>query len=317
MLEYAQAVHYAIIAIIGTFSPLAGGIGGGIASLATLEAINVQPRAKHEIMRASLIGLALIETSTLLALIVTLMLFVRAESTPITIIAEGGIALAIGITSFVAGIVSSFPVRKAVMSIARQPFFAQKILNLMLITQSIIQTPVILGLLVAIFINVQIDTLQSSNQSWSLLGVGLTIGLGSLGPTLGLANFGQVACNSLGIHRESYGKILPFVFLSEAIIETPLIFAFLISLIIMLVITPTASNDSLSIIRSISAAFCMGIGTLSPGINSSKIASQACQQIANNPQSYPTLSQTSIFGQGLIDAAAVYALLISFGIIFL
>ncbi len=314
MLQLAPTLHYVIIAVIGTLSSFAGGVGGGISSLAALDAINIQPRAQREITRACLVGLALIETAAILALIMAFLLFLQPTITLESVVAEIGIALSIGITSFITGIVSSFPVKKAVFSTARQPFFAQKILNLMLITQSLIQTSVILGCLVAIFIYLQIASVQSITHSFSLVAAGLAMGIGSIGPTLGLARFAQVACDCVSINRKSYGKILPFVFMSEAVIETPLIFAFLVALIIIIT-APSVRNELVTIARMLAASLCIGIGTLSPGLSSSKTASAACQQIACNPQHYSSISQASIFGQGLIDAAAVYALLISLFII--
>jgi F-type H+-transporting ATPase subunit c len=315
MLQLAPSIHYSLIGIIGTISAFAGGVGGGLSSLAALDAINIQPRAHREITKTCLIGLALIETASILALIMAFLLFLQPSMNLAASIAEIGIALSIGTTSFITGIVSSFPVQKAVLSTARQPFFAQKILNLMLITQSIIQTAVILGFLISIFIYSQLPIIQSLIHALSLVAAGLAMSLGAIGPTLGLARFAQVACSCVSINKKSYGRILPFVFMSEAIIETPLIFSFLIALIIIIT-TFTPTYESITIARMFAASLCIGIGTIAPGLSSSRTASAACQQIACNTQRYSSISQASIFGQSLIDAAAIYALLISLLIIF-
>ena len=81
--------------------------------------------------------------------------------------------------------------------------------------------------------------------------------------------------------------------------------------------TPMKNETAFAAVRMMSAALCIGIGTLAPSLSSSKTASAACNQIAHNPQNYSMLSQTSMFGQGLIDAAAVYALLVSLLILFI
>ncbi len=316
MIELAYILHYANIMIITVLSSLGCGIGGGLTSIASLEAINIQPRAKGEIARASLIGLALIETAAILALIITFMIFTTKNITLYTALAECGVTLAVGVTSLIVGIVSSFPVQEACLSIARQPFFSQRILNLMLITQSIIQTAIIFGFLIALLIKFQIPTVETLTQGCVLCAGGLALGLGAIGPTIGLGKFAQQACMSVSVNRKAYNQILPFVLMSEAIIETPLIFAFLIALIITL--TGSARSDTtITIIQMFAAALCIGIGTFSPGLSSSKTASTACHQIAHNPQQYSALSQTSMFGQGLIDAAAIYALLISLAILFI
>ena len=66
-----------------------------------------------------------------------------------------GIAFAISLSGFVLGLVSALPAQQAVLAIARQPFFSQKIFRFMLITQSIIQTPIVFGFIIAMFIKDQ------------------------------------------------------------------------------------------------------------------------------------------------------------------
>jgi F-type H+-transporting ATPase subunit c len=315
MIDLTLIVHYANIMLVGILGSLGCGIGGGLTSIASLEAINIQPQAKGEITRASIIGLALIETAAILALISTFMIFTTKEVTFYKVIAECGITLAVGITAFTAGIVSSYPVQKACYSIARQPFFSQQISNLMLITQTLIQASIIFGFLIGLFISLQLPTVKTLAHGVILASGGLALGLGAIGPTIGLGKFAQQACMAVSINRKAYNQILPFVFLSEAVIETPLIFAFLIALIITF-IGPAKGEDPLTVVRIFAAAIAIGIGTFSPGISSSITASSACHQIAYNPQQYPILSQTSLFGQGLIDAAAIYALLISLAILY-
>jgi F-type H+-transporting ATPase subunit c len=318
MFDLAFILHFASIALIIILCTLGGGIGGGLTGEAVIEAINIQPRAQGQILKTSIIGLALIETASILALIITFLLFKEKSLENFTLtngVAKIGIALSIGITSLFVGIVSALPVRKSCLAIARQPFFSQKILNLMIITLSIIQTPVIFGFLIALFINFQISSSSIFYESIRFLAAGIAISIGSIGPVLGLAKFAEKACYSLSINRNSYDVIIPFVFMSAAIIETPLIFAFLVSLIITL--TPLSNENPLAAIRMISAALCIGLGTLAPSLSSSKTATAACQEIAYKPQHYSLLSQASMFGQGLIDAAAVYALLIALMIIFI
>lgn len=320
MTEYAALLPYVSIAFIATFTTLGVGIGSGKASLAAVEAINIQPRAKNEINRTTIIGLALIETAAILSLIICFMFF-RKPVNPENMVYSGivyvGIACAVGITGFVVGLVSSYPVQKACLSIARQPFFSQKILNIMLITQSIIQTASIFGFLIAMLINLQMDSITTLTHSIILCASGIAIGFGSIGPAVGLGRFARTACRSISVNRKAYDRILPFIFMSVAIIETPLIFAFLISLILTGSGKSYQDENMLGAFRALCSALCIGIGTLSPGLSSSKTAASACKQISRNPDNYSALSQTSMFGQGLIDAAAVYALLVSLLILFL
>jgi len=67
----------------------------------------------------------------------------------------------------------------------------------------------------------------------------------------------------------------------------------------------------------LASALCVGISNIIPGINSGRIASKACNEIALNPATYSGLSRTSMIAQGFIDSIAVYGWLISLLLIFL
>lgn len=315
MIEYAIAIHYITIAFIAILSVLGGGIGGGMASQTTIQAINIQPKAKNEIIRITLLGLALIETAAILALIIILFLFSQHAISLASASAQLGIACSIGIASFVIGIVSAFPVQEACKSVARQPFFSQKIFNLMLITQSIIQTGVIFGFLISLIIYIKLPYLISVNQGLTLAAAGIALGLGCIGPAIALSSFSSAVCKNVSVNKKAYERLLPFTFISSAMIETPLIFVFLIALVIVF-FAPASSNFTV-LAKMYAAALCISLGTLAPSINSAKVASSACNQITIAPQQYSILYQVSIFSLGLIDASAVYALLVSLIIIFL
>lgn len=307
----------ASIGTIVSLISLSVGLSSGNASIAALRAIDIQPGAKNAISKATIIGLALIDTAAILALIITVLLFVKNPG-QYNGIAHAGIVFAIGLPGFFVGLTSSYPLIETCYSIARQPFFSQKIINLMLITQSIIQTPLIFGFLISLLILNKTTELTSLAESITIFSSGIAFGIGSIGPTLGLGDFARHACRNISISRNAYNSLISFTFLSQAVIETPLIFALLISLLLT---TQTSFNNEQHILlvsaKALGAALCIGLGTLSAGISSSKIASNACKQIAINPSLYRILSQTSLFGQGLIDATAVYALLISLFIVLL
>lgn len=313
MIEFAGLLHNLAIGTIATATSVGVGLSGGKASKMTLDAIDMQPEAQADIVKMSTIGLALIETAGIIGFITALLLLGDAPAEHqawYVSIAECGIACAVAISGLAVSLASMLPVQQACIATARQPFFSQKILNLMLITMSIIQTPVLFAFILGLIIKTQLSGLEDLPNAVRLFATGLCIGLGSIGPSIGLARFAQVACQSLGINRTIYDKILTFTFISEAIIETPLIFAFVTS--IMLALTPiTSANSELAMIACLAAAFCSGMGTLATSIGSSNTASAACRQIAQTPESYNILSRASMISQALIDAAAVYALLIS------
>lgn len=321
MEHISSFLHYGTIFFIIGATSLGTGIGGGRATVKALDALNVAPKSFPEIFRTLIIGLALIETSAILGIVIGLILiFGQTIPDPNTLlftsIGQLGIACSVGVTGALVGLLSALPVQEATYAISRQPFFSNKILNSMLLTQSIIQTPIIFSFLTALFINGQLASTTSLANGIRLFASGLCIAIGSLGPTIGLARFAQVANKCIAFNRNAYSTLMPFIFVSQAIVETPIIFALLITIILLF--TPIKpNNEILGAISCLATAFCAGLGTFGPGISSGKIASAAVKEIAMNPQNSSTISRISILGQSIIDAAAMYALLVALIIIIL
>lgn len=303
-------IHFLTIALTVAIPSLGVGIGEGLASKTAIASINIAPKAANDIVRVAILGTALIETAAIIG--VTIAGYLLFGSTPADPfyghIAELGIAAAICLSGFTIGLASSFATQEACKAIARQPFFADKIVRFMLITQSIIQTPILFSFIVALFIYSRAAQATSLPASLMLIAAGLCIGLGSIGPALGLGTFAKYACRAIGMNRHAYGSIFSFTIISQAIIETPIIFALVTAL--MLILFP-AQSTILSGIAFLSAALCMGLGTLGSGLASGHTASRACKQIALRPDSYGALSRTSMFAQGLIDTCAIYTFLIA------
>jgi F-type H+-transporting ATPase subunit c len=207
-------------------------------------------------------------------------------------------------------------VQESCFAIARQPFFQEKIIRLMLLTQSIIQTPIIFAFIVAMLIKNQALYAVALIDALRLVAGGLCIGLGCIGPALGLSIFARTACKSLGINRSIYNNLLSFTLVSQAIIETPIVFSFVISLI-LITFGSNHQSPALAIATTLGAAFCMGIGTLGPGISSGKTAATACERITQTPEQYLLLSRLSMLGQGIIDTGAIYAFTIAMLLLFL
>lgn len=308
--------YYITVALPVVLSTLGAGIGQGLIGKKALEAIHVQPEASEQISKICIIGTALTETTGILGIVTSLMLLIS----PMTIhpyygtLGLLGIALAVGVSGFIVGITSSLPAQAACESTARQPFMHTKILNLMLITQTLIMTPNIFGFLIALLIKNKISAATTLPLALQLFASGLSIGLGCIGPAIGLSLFAYAACSAIGYNKKAFGKILTFTFIAEAIIETPLIFALLIALSII-----SINIQDMSFIKSFSlvaAAICIAISTIAPGISSGRIGATTCQQISFHAHQYAALSKTTMLALALIDTCAIYGLLTSIMLIF-
>lgn len=313
-------VHAMTIALIVAVTAISVGIGEGMTGKAVLEALITQPKARAEISRTFLLGMTLIETAGVLGLVMSIMLLVENTGSTVhsaySYYAELGILFAVGLSGFILGIVSSYPASAACHAVARQPFFTPKIQIMMLLTQSIMQTPLIFAFMVSMLIKMQAASITDLGQALRLIGSGLSIGLGSVGPTIGLALIARQACTAMGINKYAYSTLFPFAIMSQAIVESPLIFA-LITSMFMLLNKTGATLSLLSGISFLSAGLCMGLGTLMPGIGSGRTASQACQGIALNPDASTQLFRASLISQVLLETGSIYALLVAFFIMIL
>ncbi len=317
--DFTEFFYFAAIALTTAINAIGVGIGQGLTSTAAIEGINQQPSARSEIIKTAILGMALIETAAVMGTVVSFWLLIQVLNTANSYyanLAGIGVAFAICCSGFVLGLVSSMPARAACYSVARQPFFSQQIIRFMMISLSLLQTPIIFGFIIALFIQAQAVSITTMRDSLRLIASGICMGIGSIGPAIGLAFFSQKACQGIGMNRRAYGQIFSFTLISQAIIETPIIFALMIS-ISLLFLTPSVQQENLiDGIALFAAGLCTGLGTIGAGISSGRTATAACAQIIKNPEMYGSLSRVSMLAQGLIETAALYAVLISFILIF-
>ena len=236
MMLTPQIIHFCTAALTVVLSSLGTALGQGIAGIGTIKALNRQEMGRPQTMRALLIGLALIESGGILALVIALMLLFTGHGEEMTwgiAWAEMGIGVSLGLAAAVVGIASGFAVRAACASTMRQPFFAQKIITLMLLSQSMIEAPVIFAFIIALMIKAAIHPALGTFEGVKLFAAGLVMGLGCIGPSIGQAFFTTASCSSVGTNRKAYKSLFAFSLLNQAIIETPVIFCLLLSVLLI------------------------------------------------------------------------------------
>lgn len=67
---------------------------------------------------------------------------------------------------------------------------------------------------------------------------------------------------------------------------------------------------------AIGAGICMGIGAIGPGIGEGNAVGKALEGMARQPEAAGTLRSTMIMGCAIAETTGIYALLISFLILF-
>lgn len=313
-LSFPLFIHFTVIAACTVCAAIGVCFGQASATTAAFTAINRQPTLQPAIVRTMTLAIALIETGVVLGLLLSFLLFSQGTPTLPQALAEIGIGLAIALPGLAIGLAASLPAYSALLSTARQPFLAKKISNFMLLTQSLIQTPLIFGFIIALLIRGQLESVTTISQGLALIGAGIAIGCGSIGPAIGGGHFTKTACASLAVNKLAYSKLFTFTFISQAIIETPVIFA---SIIALYLVTIATSIPAPTIIGLAYLAFgaCIGFGTFGAGISSGRSAAAAAIQIARYPHMYSLFSRASLMAQGLIDTCAIYAFIIALWLI--
>lgn len=315
MISIASFIHYFSVILPVVSTGLGVSLGQGITSKAAFDAINRQPDVKKDINKAALLSLAFIETAGIFGFMLSILLFFQNVDTLYQSISQLGVAFAISITGFIISLVSAMPASFAIISISRQPFISKKIFNLMVLSQSLIQTPLAFSFIIALLIRNQVNYVTTLDQAIALLASGLCIGLGSIGPGVGVGIFTKSACQSTGINSHAYSKLVTFTVISQAIIETPVIFSSIISFLLLRGGYVTLNTEIFYIVY-LAAAFVMAIGALGPSIASGRVAAVASKQIAYDLSNYGTLARASLIAQGIIDTGVIYAFIVSLTLMF-
>ena len=72
----------------------------------------------------------------------------------------------------------------------------------------------------------------------------------------------------------------------------------------------------LKAICALAAGLCMGIGSIAPALGEGRVVSQALEGMARQPETADNLRINMILGCAITETTGIYALLISFLILF-
>jgi F-type H+-transporting ATPase subunit c len=304
-------LHY-IGAMLGiAIGALGSGVGLGIAGAAIQEAQTRQPAAENHIFKTMIIGLSLIESGAIISLVVTLLLlFGRPAVITWEIgIIELAIGSAIGIAAGAISIASSLVVKASSKSIARQPLFANKFITFMLITQSIIEAPIIFTFIVGFLMHGKLASDLTMEGALAIVAAAIVMAVGCIGPAIGQAIFAQAANEAVGRNKDAYAKIFTYTIVMQGFIETPIIFCLLFALI-MLYGGPVGGATTLSATKSLVAALCMGIASIGSAAGIGYVGSKGCYQLALEPSLYSVLIRTTLLSAAFIESTTIYAFII-------
>ena len=68
--------------------------------------------------------------------------------------------------------------------------------------------------------------------------------------------------------------------------------------------------------KALAAALAIGLGTLGPGLGQGMLAAKAMEAIGRNPEAAGKITPLMFIGLAIVESLAIYALVISFIILF-
>ncbi len=236
-----------------------------------------------------------------------------------------GAGLSVGIASISAGVGEGITAGESAKALARQPKSSDSLVKSMLISQAVTETGAIFSLVVALLLLFGGSLEMLTSVGWvkaaTLLGAGLAIGMGSMGPGFGSGYAGAQALKAIGRNPKHSNIITSNMLVGQALAQTDAIFALVVALLLIYSVPMPSADATVShlVMKSIAilgAGISIGIGTFGPGAAIGFVAGKANDSLGRFPQNRGIIMRTMFLGAAVSESTALYALVISFLLIF-
>jgi ATP synthase F0 subunit c len=148
-----------------------------------------------------------------------------------------GAGLSTGLAAIGSGLGSGLAAGESVKGVARQPETFSQVTTTMLVGQAVSQTPCIFGLLISFVL--MFKAFPESNTisaSMTLLGAGLCMGFGGIGPGIGNGLSAQGAIKWVARNIAAAGDLMRTMLVAQAVSQSTAIYAMVVSLVLLFVI---------------------------------------------------------------------------------
>jgi F-type H+-transporting ATPase subunit c len=222
------------------FGALGSGIGSGFAGGQACTGIARQPAASSRLTTNMLIGSAVCQTPAIFAMVVALMLmFMDFSNGPLlpTWAALIGAGLSTGLAAIGSGYGGGLAAGASCEGIARQPNTVTNVTTTMLVGQAVAQTPSIFGLLVSFILMFKVFPESTSlSAAMALLGAGISMGFGGIGPGIGNGMAAEGAVRWVARNVENAGDLMRTMLVGQAVSQSTAIYAMVVSLVLIFVV---------------------------------------------------------------------------------
>ncbi len=222
------------------FGAIGSGLGSGFPGKEACLGVARQPAAAGQLTTTMLVGSAVCQTPTIFAMVVALILmFWDSGNAPLhpTSAAFLGAGLSTGLAAIGSGYGGGLAAGAGCDGIARQPETGGNVITTMLVGQAVAQTPSIFGLLISfILIFKPFPESITLSASMALLGAGISMGFGGIGPGIGNGMAAESAVRWVARNIEHAGDLMRTMLVGQAVSQSTAIYAMVISLVLIFVV---------------------------------------------------------------------------------
>jgi ATP synthase F0 subunit c len=222
------------------FGAIGSGFGSGFPGGEACLGIARQPAFSSKLTTNMLIGSAVCQTPAIFAMVVALLLmFSDVGTLPVspTWAALVGAGLSTGLAAIGSGLGGGLAAGASVEGIARNPDTFGPVTTTMLVGQAVSQTPAIFGLLISfVLIFKAFPETTALSNAMALLGAGICMGFGGLGPGIGNGFTAQGAVRWVARNIEAAGDLTRTMLVGQAVSQSTAIYAMVVSLVLVFVV---------------------------------------------------------------------------------
>ncbi|MGD8563809.1 MAG: ATP synthase F0 subunit C [Desulfarculaceae bacterium] len=159
-----------------------------------------------------------------------------------------------------------------------------------------------------------------SHEIWvkaaAFLGAAFAVGFGAIGAALGEGYAAGNASRAIGKNPDMSGAILKNMLIGQAVAESAGIFALVISM--LLAFLPVGAEAKLiTAFALLGSGLAMGLSAIGSGLGSGFPAAEACNGIADNPETQGQLTTNMLIGSAICQTPAIFGMVVAFMLMFI
>jgi F0F1-type ATP synthase membrane subunit c/vacuolar-type H+-ATPase subunit K len=225
-----------------------------------------------------------------------------------------GAAFAVGFGAVGPGIGMGMSAASAVDGMGTQPRTSSDLFRIMLIGQGATSTPPTFALVVGILLLFGTGEGTAIIQGLAGLGAGISIGAASFASGIGSGYPAAMACQAIARQPHLRRPFTTLMLVGQAISQTPLIFALLVSFLLIFGVEANPDAGLVEYVAVLSAGICMGFGAMGPSVGSGIAAESAIRGIRfhHDPEKgIGLLTRVMLLGQAVAQSTSIYALVVA------